>query len=107
MPLGTALRAVPALEQVRLESHAQVTRAQAGALAAALPGADSKELALIARIAVDMIYAAVEMLLDVRLDSSKVAQIVAAMIASQLERVRNPSCAPPCDPHVTADFLRS
>ena len=92
-----ALRAVPALEQVRLESHTQVTREQARLLAEAFPDVAAKDLMLIARIAVDMIYAAVEMLLDVRLDSRKVAEIVAAMIASQLGRVSAIS-TPPRDP---------
>lgn len=83
-----ALRAVPALQKVRLESHAEVTQAQAALLAQALPGADADELRLVGRIAVELIYAAVEMLFDEPLDAASVARIVAAMIASQLAPIR-------------------
>lgn len=83
-----ALRAVPALQAVRLESHAAVTEAQTALLVETLPGADPAELRLIGRIAVEMIYAAVEMLFDEPLDVEATAQIVASMIASQLARVQ-------------------
>jgi AcrR family transcriptional regulator len=86
--IGRALRAVPALETVRIESHAEVTAAQASFLAEMLPGADPAELSLVARVAVEMIYAAVEMLFDAPLDSAAVARVVASMIASQLARLR-------------------
>lgn len=83
-----ALRAVPALQAVRLDSHAEVTEAQAALLAATLPDADPDELRLIGRIAVEMIYAAVEMLFDEPLDVDATARVVASMIASQLSRVQ-------------------
>lgn len=83
-----ALRAVPALQQVRLESHAEVAQAQAQVLAQALPGADVAQLRLVSRIVVDLIYATVEMLFDEPLDTKGVARIVAGMLASHLPRVR-------------------
>lgn len=83
-----ALRAVPALQEVRLESHAEVTHAQAALLAQAFPKADPEELRLVGRIAVEMIYAAVEMLFDEPLGAQAVARVVAAMIASQLTRLQ-------------------
>lgn len=84
-----ALRAVPALQRVRIESHEGVTQAQAGLLAEAFPDADPAELRLVGRIAVEMIYAAVEMLFDdPPLDAQAVAHIVAAMIASYLQHIR-------------------
>jgi AcrR family transcriptional regulator len=86
--IGRALRAVPALEAVRIESHADVTAAQAAFLAEMLPDADPAELRLVGRIAVEMVYAAVEMLFDQPLDIPSVARVVASMIASQLGRLR-------------------
>lgn len=85
--IARALRAVPALQDVRIESHREVTEAQAALLAEMLPGADPAELALVGRLAVEMIYAAVEMLFDEPLDAQAVARVVASMIASQLARV--------------------
>lgn len=83
-----ALRAVPALQKVRLDSHEQVTQGQAALLAEAFPQADREELRLVGRIAVELIYAAVELLFDEPLNAAGVARIVAAMIASQLGAVR-------------------
>lgn len=83
-----ALRAVPVLQQVRLASHAAVTQEQAKLLARALPHADAAELKLVSRIVVDLIYATVEMLFDEELDVQAAARIVAGMMASHLQRVR-------------------
>lgn len=85
-----ALRAVPALEQVRLASHARMTEAQTALLAQALPGADINELRLMVRIVVELVYASVEMLFDEPLDQEAVSRRVAAMMASQLVRLRIP-----------------
>lgn len=82
------LRAVPILQDLRLDSHATVTQAQMQLLMEAFPGVSQQELELVGRIAVDMIYAAVELLFDAPLDEHAVAQVVAAMIASQLNRLR-------------------
>jgi AcrR family transcriptional regulator len=82
-----ALRAVPALEEIRLNSHAQVTEAQAQLLARALPKAKLAELRLASRIVVELIYATVEMLFDESLDAKRVAAVTAGMMASHLERL--------------------
>lgn len=83
-----ALRAVPTLQQVRLASHEQVTAGQLALLRQAFPGHDEDELRLVGRVAVELIYAAVEMLFEEPLDAASVARIVAAMIASQLSALR-------------------
>jgi len=83
-----ALRAVPALQEVRTASHAEVTQAQAQLLTRALPHADKSELKLVSRIVVELIYATVEMLFDEAMDVRAVSRIVAAMFASHLVRVR-------------------
>lgn len=88
-----ALRAVPALQEVRLASHAAVTREQARLLAQALPEANAAELKLVSRIVVELIYATVEMMFDEPLDVKAVARTVAAMMASHLARIR-PQAAP-------------
>jgi len=83
-----ALRAVPSLLKVRLDSHVLVTQAQGRLLSSAFPDVPQKELLLVGRVAVDMIYAGVEMLFDVPLNQRSVAQVIAAMIASYLSRIR-------------------
>ncbi len=82
-----AMRAVPALQEVRLASHAAVTAAQARLLAQALPHVKRAELQVLSRIAVELIYAAVEMLFDAKLPPKAVARIVAGMLASHLHRL--------------------
>ena len=82
-----ALRAVPALQQVRLASHAAVTREQAKLLAMALPQADKTELGLVSRVVVELIYATVEMIFDEPLDVKAVARMVAGMVASHMARI--------------------
>jgi len=83
-----ALRAVPALQQVRLASHAAVTREQAALLAQALPGVNAAELRLVSRIVVELIYATVEMIFDEPLDVKAVARTVAGMVASHMARIK-------------------
>jgi AcrR family transcriptional regulator len=82
------LRAVPILQDVRLDSHTDVTQAQIQMLEQAFPHVSQQELMLVGRIVVDMIYAAVELLFDAPLDEHSVARIVAGMIASHLEHLR-------------------
>lgn len=89
-----ALRAVPALQQVRLDSHAQVTLAQTKLLSQALAQVSKAELETTCRIVVELIYATVEMLFDERRDAKAVSRIVASMIASQLERLRSAKATP-------------
>ncbi len=82
-----ALRAVPALAKVRLESHAEVTQMQLAMLAEIFPQAAPDELRLVIRITTELLYAAVEMLFDERsLDGESVAGIVSTMVASYVER---------------------
>ncbi|GKS93463.1 TetR/AcrR family transcriptional regulator [Acidovorax sp. SUPP2825] len=82
-----AMRAVPALQQVRLASHAQVTEAQVRLLVEVLPDADPTELKLASRIVVEMLYSAVEMLFDETMDPQAVARVVARMMSSELDRL--------------------
>jgi len=82
-----AMRAVPALQQVRLASHAEVTEAQTRLLVDVLPAASRSELRLASRIVVEMLYAAVEMLFDEAMDPKAVAGTVARMMASELDRL--------------------
>ncbi|RQH03887.1 TetR/AcrR family transcriptional regulator [Paraburkholderia dinghuensis] len=84
-----AMRAVPVLQDVRLTSHAKVTKMQTQLLSQVLPDAPRAELELTCRIAVELIYATVEMLFDERQDTAAVARTVASMIASQLEQLRS------------------
>ncbi|OPA89434.1 TetR family transcriptional regulator [Pseudomonas fluorescens] len=81
------LRAVPALEHVRLDSHRKVSAAQAQILAAIFPQADPQQLATAARVAVEMIHATIELLFDESLDPKNVCAMVASMIVSHLDRL--------------------
>ena len=84
-----ALRAVPALAEVRLESHHRVTQAQVELLQAAYPGADIEELRLVSRVTVELIYAATELLFEESpLSSQAVSELVGAMVASYRGRLR-------------------
>jgi AcrR family transcriptional regulator len=89
-----ALRAVPALQQVRLASHTAVSQEQTRLLAQALPEADAAELQMVSRIVVELIYSTVEMIFDEPLDVKAVARTVAGMIASHLTRVRPAAALP-------------
>jgi AcrR family transcriptional regulator len=82
-----ALRAVPALEHVRLDSHRSVAAAQSQAMAIAYPLADPQTLSTVARVVVEMIHATVELLFDESLPPEQVCAMVAAMIASHLDRI--------------------
>ncbi|MBN2977630.1 TetR family transcriptional regulator [Pseudomonas fluorescens] len=81
------LRAVPALEHVRLDSHRKVSAAQAQILAAIFPQADPQQLATAARVAVEMIHATIELLFDESMDPKNVCAMVASMIVSHLDRL--------------------
>jgi AcrR family transcriptional regulator len=82
-----ALRAVPTLQKVRLDSHNLVTDAQGQMLVEAFPKVPAKDLLLVGRIVVDMIYAGVELLFDAPLNPRDVANVIAAMVASHLVRL--------------------
>lgn len=81
------LRAVPALEHVRIDSHRKVSSAQAEILAQVFPQADPRQLATAARVAVEMIHATIELLFDESLDPKSVCAMVASMIISHLDRL--------------------
>lgn len=81
------LRAVPALEHVRIDSHRLVSSAQAEILAQVFPQADPQKLATAARVAVEMIHATIELLFDESLDPKSVCAMVASMIISHLDRL--------------------
>jgi AcrR family transcriptional regulator len=84
-----ALRALPVLASVRLESHAQVSQAQIALLQSAYPDADVEELRLVSRVTVELIYATTELLFDESpLSAQGVSELVAAMIASYRGRLR-------------------
>jgi AcrR family transcriptional regulator len=84
-----ALRAVPTLQKVRLDSHNLVTDAQGQMLIDVFPDVPQKDLLLVGRIAVDMIYAGVELLFDATLNARDVANVIAAMVASHLVRLHS------------------
>ncbi|HEX5785454.1 MAG TPA: TetR/AcrR family transcriptional regulator [Burkholderiaceae bacterium] len=79
-----AMRAVPALQQVRLDSHRAVTQQQIDFLLEALPDVSPAHVFLVSRTVVELIYAAVEMLFDEELAPEAVAELVAGMVASHM-----------------------
>lgn len=86
-----ALRAVPALAQVRIDSHAHVSGLIQRAFISTYPGADAASVAIMARLAVEMVYAALEMMFDdATLDERAVGQTLADMIARQAFLLRQP-----------------
>ncbi|XRD81615.1 TetR/AcrR family transcriptional regulator [Dyella halodurans] len=83
-----ALRAIPVLQEVRLASAREVVAQVTAQLAEAFPGADPEQMKLFSRVADSMAYAALEMLFDdPTLDPMAVMQVVAASMASQVERL--------------------
>lgn len=88
-----ALRAVPALQQIRLDSHAEVTQSQAEQLAALFPTANFGELKIACRVVVELVYATVELLFDEALDVNITARTVASMLASHLANIQSREAA--------------
>lgn len=84
-----ALRAVPSLEHVRLDSHRRVAAQQAEALMALLPGVPSAEIAQVARIVVEFFHSTVELLFDEALPAESTCRTVAAMLTGHLGRLRD------------------
>ncbi len=85
-----ALRAVPALQDVRLASAREVTAEIAVQLGQVFPHIDAGQLELISRVADGMAYAALEMLFDdPALDPPAVMGIVGATLASYFERLHS------------------
>lgn len=86
-----AMRAVPALQQIRLDSHAEVTRSQAELLATLFPTVDFEEIKIACRVVVELIYATVELLFDEALDIKITVRTVASMLASHLANIQQPA----------------
>lgn len=82
-----ALRAVPVLEHVRLDSHRRVAQAQVDVMMELFPQAQRDTLNDAVRLTVEMIHATVEMLFDENMDAEKICAMMASMIVSQLERI--------------------
>ena len=84
-----ALRAIPMLQDVRLESATEVAAQATVRLSEAFPDIAVSELQLISRVADSMAFAALEMLFDdPGLDASSVMRLVAASLASNIQRLR-------------------
>ena len=84
-----ALRAVPALHHVRIESHDHVTALLRDAFLAAHPHARRDEVWLAIRLAVESMYAAHELLFDEpALDAEAVGRMMAKMVAGQFTRLK-------------------
>lgn len=84
-----ALRAVPLLEHIKLDSHRRVAQAQATIISAAFPLADSEVIGEVARIVVELIHATVELLFDEPLHAGRASDTVAAMLTSYLGRLQS------------------
>lgn len=84
-----ALRAIPMLQDVRLESAKEVATQVTTQLRQAFPKAAQEDLELISRVADAMSYAALEMLFDdPSLDAESVMRLVAASLASHVARLQ-------------------
>lgn len=84
-----ALRAVPALQDVRVASHRHVCGLIERAFMAAHPQAARAEVQVFARLAVESAYATQEMLYDEpTLDPQAVGQVLASMVAGEALRLR-------------------
>jgi AcrR family transcriptional regulator len=84
-----ALRAVPALAPVRIGSHDHVTGMIVAAFTAAYPTIDAARARLTARLAVEVMYSAHELLFDdPALDPREVGELMSAMVAAQVVALR-------------------
>ncbi len=84
-----ALRAVPALQEVRIASHRHVTGLVEAAFMAAHPQAVRSDVQVFARLAIEAAYATQEMLFDdPGLDPQVVGRVLASMIAGEAVRLR-------------------
>jgi AcrR family transcriptional regulator len=84
-----ALRAVPALAPVRIGSHDHVTGLIVAAFAAAYPTIPPSKARLTARLAVEVMYSAHELLFDdPALDPREVGELMSGMVAAQVAALR-------------------
>lgn len=87
-----ALRAVPALQDVRIASHRHVTAVIENAFMAAHPHARRAEVQVFARLAIEAAYATQEMLFDdPGLDAMAVGRMLASMIGGEAVKLRRPA----------------
>jgi len=84
-----ALRAVPSLAPVRIESHDHVTGLVVAAFAQAYPGVPQARVRLVSRLAIEVMYSAQELLVDdATLDADEVASVMSHMVAAQVLQLR-------------------
>jgi AcrR family transcriptional regulator len=84
-----ALRAVPSLAPVRIESHDHVTGLVVAAFAVAYPGVPQARVRLVSRLAIEVMYSAQELLVDdATLDADEVAAVMSHMVATQVMQLR-------------------
>lgn len=83
-----ALRAVPLLEHIKLDSHRRVAQAQAKIMSEAFPHVDGDSVYEIARVVVELIHSTVELLFDETLHTGHVSDMVASMLTSHLRHLR-------------------
>lgn len=86
-----ALRAVPALQDVRITSHRHVTQIIEDAFMTAHPAAVRDEVRVFARLSIEAAYATQEMLFDdPGLDALTVGRMLASMICGEAIKLRRP-----------------
>jgi AcrR family transcriptional regulator len=84
-----ALRAVPALQEVRIASHRHVTGLIEAAFMAAHPLAHRPDVMVFARLAIEAAYAAQEMLFDdPALEPAAVGRMLASMVVGEAVKLR-------------------
>ena len=84
-----ALRAVPSLAPVRLESHAHVTGLLVAAFEVAWPAVPESRVRLVSRLAVEVMYSAHELMFDdPSLDPDEVSVVMSHMVTTQVLQLR-------------------
>ena len=84
-----ALRAVPSLAPVRIESHQHVTGLLVKAFAVAWPAVPQARARLVSRLAIEVMYSAHELLVDdATLDPEEVAVVMSHMVTTQVMKLR-------------------
>jgi AcrR family transcriptional regulator len=84
-----ALRAVPSLAPVRTGSHDHVTELIVTAFREAYPSTPKARITLVARLAVEVMYSAHELLFDdPKLDPEEVGEVMSRMVTSQVVQLR-------------------
>ena len=84
-----ALRAVPSLAPVRIESHEHVTGLVVAAFALAWPDVPQPRVRLVSRLAIEVMYSSQELLVDdATLDADEVAAVMSHMVATQVLQLR-------------------